>query len=177
MNTCLTLSRAVQNMFQISPAIDNVKHVFIYLQRTNGPNNAESQRTPYIFDTFKLNSADTNSSLESCRLKYGNSAFYPELEYKADSKVRIFKDLLSYAFRKNDLNTGTQLNMHNFTSLYGLVYFDLTYQKEAVTQDPKQLVLDYSLNTAPAADVRAHAVVFYESEVIVNKVGNELMMV
>jgi len=25
--------------------------------------------------------------------------------------------------------------------------------------------------------VRAHAIVFYESEVIVNKVGNELMMV
>ena len=44
-------TRAVQNMFQISPAIDNVKHVFIYLQRTNGPNNEESQRTPYIFDT------------------------------------------------------------------------------------------------------------------------------
>ena len=170
-------TRAVQNMFQISPAIDNVKHVFIYLQRTNGPNNEESERTPYIFDTFKLNSADANSSLTSCRLEYGNSTFYPELEYDADSKVRIFNDLMSYAFRKNDLNTGTQLNIHNFTSLYGLVYFDLTYQKEAVTRDPKQLILNYRLNTAPTANVRAHAIVFYESEVIVNKVGNELMMV
>ena len=170
-------TRAVQNMFQISPAIDNVKHVFIYLQRTNGPNNAESQRTPYIFDTFKLNSANANSSLTSCRLEYGNSTFYPELEYDADSKVRIFNDLMSYAFRKNDLNTGTQLNIHNFASLYGLVYFDLTYQKEAVTRDPKQLILNYRLNTAPAANVKAHAIVFYESEVIVNKVGNELMVV
>ena len=41
-------TRAVQNMFQISPAIDNVKHVFIYLQRTDAPNNEESERTPYI---------------------------------------------------------------------------------------------------------------------------------
>ena len=170
-------TRAVQNMFQISPAIDNVKHVFIYLQRTNGPNNEESERTPYIFDTFKLNSADDNSSLASCRLEYGNSTFYPELEYDADSKVRIFNDLMSYAFRKNDLNTGTQLNIHNFTSIYGLVYFDLTYQKEAITRDPKQLILNYRLNTAPTANVRAHAIVFYESEVIVNKVGNELMVV
>ena len=31
-------TRAIQNMFQISPAIDAVKHVFIYLQRTDGPN-------------------------------------------------------------------------------------------------------------------------------------------
>ena len=170
-------TRAVQNMFQISPAIDNVKHVFIYLQRTDGPNNEESERTSYIFDTFKLNAADSNSSLASCRLEYGNSTFYPELEYDADSKVRIFNDLMSYAFRKNDLNTGTQLNLHNFTSLYGLVYFDLTYQKEAITRDPKQLILNYRLNTAPTANVRAHAIVFYESEVIVNKVGNELMMV
>ena len=170
-------TKAVQNMFQISPAIDNVKHVFIYLQRTNAPNNEESERSPYIFNTFKLNSANANSSLASCRLEYGNSTFYPELEYDADSKVRIFNDLMSYAFRKNDLNTGTQLNIHNFTSIYGLVYFDLTYQKEAVTRDPKQLILNYRLNAAPTADVRAHAIVFYENEVIVNKVGNELMIV
>ena len=170
-------TRAVQNMFQISPAIDNVKHVFIYLQRSDGPNNEESERTPYIFDTFKLNSANANSSLASCRLEYGKSTFYPVLDYDADSKVRIFNDLMSYAFRKNDLNTGTQLNIHNFTSIYGLVYFDLTCQKEAVTRDPKQLILNYRLNAAPAANVSAHAIVFYENEVIVNKVGNELMIV
>ena len=42
----------------------------------------------------------------------------------------IFNDLMSYAFRKNDYNSGTQLNVSNFTSLYGLLYFDLSYQKE-----------------------------------------------
>ena len=41
-------TQSLQNMFQISPAIDNVKHVFIYLQRTNGPNTEESERTPHI---------------------------------------------------------------------------------------------------------------------------------
>ena len=167
-------TRAVQNMFQISPAIDNVKHVFIYLQRTDGPNDDESERTPYILDTFSI---DANSSLSSCRLEYGNNVFYPELEYDGDSKIRIFNDLMSYAFRKNDYNTGTQLNLHNFTSLYGLIYFDLSYQKEVITRDPKQLILHYRLNVAPAADVRAHSIVFYESEVIVKTVGNELMVV
>ena len=167
-------TQAVQNMFQISPAIDNVKHVFIYLQRTDGPHNQESERTPYILDTFSL---DANSSLSSCRLEYGNNVFYPELEYDGDSKIRIFNDLMSYAFRKNDYNTGTQLNLHNFTSLYGLIYFDLSYQKEDITRDPKQLILHYRLNVAPAANVRAHSIVFYESEVVVKTVGNELMIV
>jgi len=170
-------TRAIQNMFQISPAIDAVKHVFFYLQRTDGPNNAESERTPYIFDTFKLNAADANSSLLSIRLEYGNNVFYPELEYDGDSKVRVFNDLMSYASRKNDYNTGTQLNLANYTSLYGLIYFDLTYQKEVVTRDPKQLILHYRLNTVPTANVRAHSIVFYESEVVVKSVGNELMIV
>ena len=170
-------TRAIQNMFQISPAIDNVKHVFIYLQRTDGPNNNESERTPYILDTFKLNAANANSSLSSSRLEYGNNVFYPELEYDGDSKIRIFNDLMSYAFRKNDYNTGTQLNIANYTRLYGLIYFDLSYQKENVTRDPKQLILHYRLNVAPAANVRAHSIVFYESEVVVKTVGNELMIV
>ena len=90
-------TRAIQNMFQICPAIGNVKHVFVYLQRTDGPINEESERTPYIFDTFKLNAADANSSLSSIRLEYGNNVFYPELEYDGDSKVRVFNDLMSYA--------------------------------------------------------------------------------
>ena len=70
-------TRAIQNMFQISPAIDDVEHVFVYLQRTDGPNDDESERTPYLFDTFKLNAADANSSLSSCRLEYGNNVFFP----------------------------------------------------------------------------------------------------
>ena len=170
-------TQAVQNMFQIRPAIDNVKHVFIYLQRTDGPNDEESERSPYILDTFKLNAADANSSLSSCRLEYGNNIFYPELEYDGESKIRIFNDLMSYGFRKNDYNTGTQINLHNFTSLYGLIYFDLTFQKEVITRDPKQLMLHYRLNVAPAANVRAHSIVFYESEVVVKTMGNELMIV
>ena len=128
-----------ENTFQISPAIDKVKNVFIYLQRTKGPNNKESERSPYIFYTFKLNAANNNSSLARCRLEYGDNIFYPALEYNANSKGRIFNELMSYAYRKNDFNMGTQLNPHNFASLFGLIYFDLTYQKEAITQDPKQL--------------------------------------
>ena len=37
--------------FQISSSIDNVKHIFVYLQR-NKTNNADAN--PYHFDTFKL---------------------------------------------------------------------------------------------------------------------------
>ena len=170
-------TQAIQNIFQISPAIDDVKHVFIYLQRTNGPNNNEEERSPYLFDTFNLNSDNNNSSLASCRLEYGNNTFYPELDYDSDSKIRIFNDLMAYSFRKNDFNTGTQINMANFQTLFGLIYFNLEYQKDDITRDPKQLILHYRLNQAPAANVRCHSIVFYKSEVVVKAIGNELMIV
>ena len=70
------------------------------------------------------------SSLSNCRLEYGNGIFYPELEYDGDSKVRIFNDLMAYAMRKNDYNSGTQLNLANYDSLYPLIFFDLSFQTE-----------------------------------------------
>ena len=76
--------------FRISPSIDRVKHVFVYAQRAN---NSIMTENPYIFDTFKLNAGNNNSSLTTCRLEYGNGTFYPEYSYESDSKSRIFSDL------------------------------------------------------------------------------------
>ena len=111
--------------FQISASIDNVKHIFVWLKRTAPPNDDPAEDNPFLMNTFKLNAADANSSLLNCRLEYGNGVFYPETEYDTESKVRIFQDVMAYAMRKNDYNTGTQLNLANFGSLYSLVYFDL----------------------------------------------------
>ena len=56
-------------------------------------------------------------SLATCRLEYGNGVFYPELEYDSESMSRIFSDIMNYSWKKNDYNTGTQLNIENFKSL------------------------------------------------------------
>ena len=92
--------------FRISPAIDKVKHVFIYAQREKTNDMTEN---PYIFDTFKLNAADNNCTISTCRLEYGNGTFYPEYAYDCDDKNRIFSDLMNFCWKKNDYNTGTQL--------------------------------------------------------------------
>ena len=69
-----------------------------------------------ILDIFGL-------PLLSCRLEYGNGVFYPELDYDEESKSRIFSDLMNYSWKKNDYNTGTQLNVSNWESLFPLLYF------------------------------------------------------
>ena len=163
--------------FQISSSIDNVKAIFIYLQRAKTNNSAAN---PYEFDTYNINADRANGSyLTTCRLEYGNGVFYPETEYDSESKVRIFNDLMSYAMRKNDYNTGTQLNLANYNSLYPLIYFDLSYQAEKVTRDPKQLIFRYKLNANSAGDspFSVNAVVLYEETVVIDKIGNELVIV
>ena len=163
--------------FQIFPSIDNVKAIFVYLQRAKSDN---PETNPYEYDTFNFNADRGNGSyLTTCRLEYGNGVFYPETEYDSESKVRIFNDLMSYAMRRTDYNTGTQLNLANYNSLYPLIYFDLSYQAEKVTRDPKQLIFRYKLNANSAGDspFKVHAIVLYEETVVIDKVGNELVIV
>ena len=84
---------------------------------------------------------------------------------------------MNYSQKKSDYNTGTQLNIANFKSLYGLIYFDLSYQPEQITRDPKQLVLKYRANQASAADFQVHAIVLYEDDIVIEKVGDQLVIV
>ena len=161
--------------FRISASIDRVRHVFVYLQRLK--NNSMTEN-PYIYDTFNLTGANPAVTwLLSCRLEYGNGVFYPELDYDYESKSRIFSDLMNYSWKKNDYNTGTQLNVTNWESIYPLLYFDLSYQAEQVSRDPKQLILRYRINQASTVDFQLHAIVLYEKEVVIDKVGDQLVIV
>ena len=162
--------------FQISSSIDNVKHIFIYLKNSYRDDNdhRQAENSPYTMNTFSL---PGGASLSNCRLEYGNGVFYPETEYDSESKVRIFNDVMAYAMRKNDYNTGTQLNTANYNSLYPLIYFDLTYQSEKVTRDPKQLIFRYRLSANSNQNFAVHAVILYEEILKINKIGNELVIV
>ena len=151
--------------FRISASIDKVKYAFVYLQRdkTN-----DMTADPYIFDTFKLNAGDNNSTLLNRRLEYGNDVFYPELNYESDSKSRIFSDLMNYSWKKN---------IANFTSLCPLIFFDLSYQAAQVSRDPKQLILKYRINTNDGDNFRVLAIVLYEKDVVIDKEGDQQVIV
>lgn len=79
--------------------------------------------------------------------------------------------------RKNDYNTGTQLNLANYNSLLPLIYFDLTCQTEKVTRDPKQLIFRYRLSANADQNFAVHAVVICKEILKINKIGNELVLV
>lgn len=84
---------------------------------------------------------------------------------------------MNYSWKKKDYNTGTQVNIANFKSIYSLIYFDLSYQTEQITRDPKQIVFKYRINQASAADFMMHAIGLYEEDIVVDKVGDQLVIV
>ena len=125
------------------PSLMRDMHVFVYLQRLK---RNEIEQNPYIFDTFNITGADPPVTwLSTCRLEYGDGVFYPEVGYESGSKIRIFADLMAYSWKENDYNTGTQVNVHNYERLYPLIYFNLTYQADSPTRDPKKLFLNTPL--------------------------------
>ena len=74
------------------------------------------------------------------------SSIQPELDYDDVFKLQILNDLINFRYRKNDYNSGTHMQVANFSKLYPILYFDLRSAKESVTGDPKSLTLHYRLN-------------------------------
>ena len=170
-----TARRDAVGTWQISPGVKNAKHVFVYFQQTKKAN--AFKHNPYIFDTFNIN-GNNSAKLQTCRLQKGASEYYPELDYSSDFKERILQDALDFRYRANDYSTGSQLNTLNYETLYPLIYFDLRADKTNLTNDPQQLVFHYRLNQAAAAgDYAIYAIVLNEEEIVIDKVGGEIVVV
>jgi len=89
--------------------------------------------------------------LSICRLQYGISQFYPEVDYDETFKLWILNDVMNFRYWENDYNSSVQLTMSNFTSLYLFIYFDIRANNDNVTNDPKKTVLHYRLNKVASA--------------------------
>ena len=122
---------------------------------------------PYLFDTFKINKDNDICHLQSARLIVGNGIYYPENEFTYDNIARIFKAVNNYVYKQNDKNTGSLLTLKNVKEFYGMLFFNITYKNETdnITNDPKEIVLNYKLNAAPAADYSIYSIVLYEQTV------------
>ena len=157
----------------ITPGVKDPKHAIVFLQQTRKQN--DYRYNPYIFDTFDID-GDDSARLDTCRLQYGTK-FYPELDYDHDFKIRILNDLINFRYRKNDYNSGVQLQLANFEKLYPIIYFDLRNTQESVTGDPKKLEFHYKLNGAADQFYMIFALVLNEKEFVLKQIGNELVAV
>lgn len=169
-------SRSTELSFRITAGIKHPKHVIVFLQR---PTKHEDQtQNPLLLDTFKLNAADNNSKLLTARLEVGSGTYYPETRYSSNQISRIFRDACNYRPNSsNEFETGNMLTLTNFESLYGLIYFDLTYVDETVDMENTSLTLHFTLNTQPTAPYRICVLVLNEEDVILDTIGNDIVII
>ena len=166
--------RDANGMFVIGGQHENPKHVFIFFQQSRKQDSYTQNR--YIFDTFDID-GDDSAKLSNCRLQCGTN-FYPQIDYDHDFKLRILNDLINFRYRKNNYNSGVQLQVANFEKLYPIIYFDLRNVKETLTGDPQTLYFHYRLNEAAnAQDYKIFAAVLNEEEFVLKPLGNELVVV
>ena len=86
--------------------------------------------------------------------------------------------MINFRYRKNDFNSGVQLQLANFEKLYPIICFDLRNTTEFVTDDPKELEFHYKLNeVANAQNYTIFAAVLNEEEFVLKQIGNELVAV
>ena len=155
--------RDANGMFVIGSQHKNPKHVFIFFQQARKENSY--RQNPYIFDTFDID-GDDSAKLSNCRLQCGTN-FYPQVDYDYNFKLRILNDLMNFRYRKNDYNSGVQLQVANFEKLYPIIYFDLRNVKETLTGDPQILYFHYRLNEAAnAQDYKVFASALTEEEFV-----------
>ena len=107
-----------------------------------------------------------------------NGIYNPAIEYSYDNIVRIIKAVNNYIYKENDKNTISLLNPKTFKELYEMLFFNIAYRNETenIKNDPNDIILNYKLSAAPAADYTIYSIVFYEQTVKVDLLGNELIL-
>ena len=147
--------------FKISSGISKPRHVFVFIIN-DADINAQTSN-PFLYNTFSV-STDPRT-LQNCHLEVGNGQEYPEIHYTpATDLSRVYRDVLKYVHKNNELGEGSLINISNFQTLFPFLYFDLTKQKADIRDGTTKLTFRYELSGTTATAYSVYALTLYEQE-------------
>lgn len=143
------------------------KHVFIWFSNTNRENNQE--KNPLIFDSFDL---------LSFHLEFSSGNSYPQCQYQASQKARIYRDVIEFTSRNNYVDTSSQLSPWLWEHRYPLYYFDLTYHRSMLDGSAQTLTFVWNLGKSLEADTSyyIYALVLQEQKATLDGKMNDLVL-
>ena len=158
--------------FKITSAINKPRHVFIFI--INDANDNSETENKFLYNTFSIANA---RHITTCYLEVGNGKEYPEVHYKPrDEPTRVFRDLMKYVHGNSDYAGSTLLNRANFSTIFPLIYFDLTKQPTDIKDGMTRLTFKYTLNDQPNADYKVYALILYEQDIELRKTDGRLVL-
>lgn len=150
--------------FRITPSIRKPRHVFIWVLNTAKMNDQEQNF--FVFNTYNIANART---ITSAQLHLSNGVFYPETIMNPTTEIaKVHRQLTDYTDALNDHLTGPSINLKSFKDLYGILYFDLTYQNTPLKEGDTKLELKFQLNDTPNAEYNLYALILNEQEISVD---------
>ena len=166
-------SRQRAGHFKISTGISKPRHVFVFI--INDANIHAQKENPFLYNTFSV-STDPRT-LSNCHLEVGNGNEYPEIHYKPTTDMtKVFRDVLKYTHKNNEYGEASLLNKSNFSTIFPLLYFDLTKQKMDIKDGTTKLTFKYELSGTTATAYSIYALTLYEQDVdLIQKDGKIIL--
>ena len=148
--------------FRISTGISKPRHVFVFI--INDAHIHAQTANPFFYNAFSV-SADPRT-LSNCHLEVGNGNEYPEIHYSPTADMtRVYRDVLKYVTKGNEYSEGSLHNRANFSTLFPLIYFDLTKQKMDIKDGTTKLTFKYELSGTTATAYSVYSLTLYEQDV------------
>ena len=87
-----------------------------------------------------------------------------------------YRDVLKYVHKGNEYGEGSLLNRANFSTLFPVLYFDLTKQKMDIKDGATKLTFKYELSGTTVTAYSVYPLTLYEQNVeLIQKDGKILL--
>ena len=86
------------------------------------------------------------------------------LRYITVHFTRVYRDIFKYVHANNQYQEGTLLNIANFKTLFGFIYFNRTKQKIDMTDGTTKLTFRNELSGTTTTNYSTYALTLYEQD-------------
>ena len=165
-------SQEREGVFKIASSIARPRHVFIWVLNTSKIKN--QLQNMFAYNAYNI--ADQKEIIE-CQLETENGTFYPMQAMRPSTEVtKTYDTLMSYCSGNSNYIMNPIVDLKSFKDLYGLLYFNLTYQEEKIKYGTTKLELNYTLSVTPNANYNIYALILYGQKISVDVVDNKAQL-
>ena len=163
-------SQEREGVFKIASSIERPRHVFIWVLNKSKITNQLANI--FAYDTYEI--ADNNVHFVECHLEIENGTFYPMQAMRPFTELtKTYYTLMSYCSGNSNYIMNPIVDLESFKKLYGLLYFNLTYQEEKIKYGTSKLEFNYTLSDTPDAKYVIYALVLYKQKLSIDVVNNK----
>ena len=163
-------SQEREGVVKIASSIARPRHVFIWV--LDKSKIKHQLANIFAYDTYDI--VGNNVNFVECQLETENGTFYPMQATRPFTELtKTYDTLMSYCSGNSNYITNPIVDLDSFKKLYGLLYFNLTYQEEKIKYGTTKLEFNYTLSDTPDAQYVIYALVLYDQELSIDVVDNK----